>query len=115
MLLRNLVDNALRYTPPGGMVTVEVDTPADRPDIARLRVIDNGPGVPPASRDEVFLRFFRLPGSDHTGSGLGLSIVKEIVLGHHGEIRLLDGQAAGSGRPGLTVEIRLPLRAAASA
>ncbi|KAB2964076.1 sensor histidine kinase [Zoogloea sp.] len=114
-MISNLVDNALRYTPPGGIVTVEVDAPAEMPGSARLRVTDNGPGVPPASRNEVFLRFFRLPGSDHTGSGLGLSIVREIVLGHHGEIRLVDGQGAGPGRPGLTVEIRLPLRAPASA
>lgn len=105
-MLTNLIDNALRYTPEGGVVTVAVDrTPAAT---ARLRVIDNGPGIPAASRDQVFLRFFRLDGGDHTGSGLGLSIVREIVHGHGAEIRLAD---APGGR-GLQVEVELPLAAA---
>ncbi|RTL34624.1 MAG: hypothetical protein EKK49_08410 [Rhodocyclaceae bacterium] len=61
----------------------------------------------------MFLRFYRLPGSDHTGSGLGLSIVKEIVLGHHGDIELDDARPGTAERPGLAVTVRLPLAAAA--
>ena len=115
-MISNLVDNALRYTPAGGVVTVQVDVQADggdAPPRARLRVVDDGPGIPPDSRSAVFLRFYRLPGSDHTGSGLGLSIVKEIVLGHHGDIELDDARPGTAERPGLAVTVRLPLAAAA--
>lgn len=104
-MLTNLIDNALRYTPEGGVVTVAVDRAPEAASMARLRVIDNGPGIPAASREQVFLRFFRLDGGDHTGSGLGLSIVREIVHGHDAEIRLAD---APGGR-GLQVEVELPL------
>lgn len=101
----NLIDNALRYTPEAGMVTAAVDLPAETPALARLRVTDSGPGIPGDARSKVFMRFFRLNPTDHTGSGLGLSIVREIVLGHDGEIRLAD---APDGH-GLLVEVRLPL------
>lgn len=104
-MVANLVDNALRYTPDHGVVTVAVDLPADRASSVRLRVIDNGPGIPANCREQVFLRFFRLDGSDHTGSGLGLSIVREIVLGHGGEIALEDAVPG----PGLVVVVSLPL------
>jgi len=70
-----------------------------------LTVSDNGPGIPEAERERVFLRFFRLDDAgDHQGSGLGLSIVREIVHGHAGEITLGEGP---EGR-GLRVEVRLP-------
>ncbi len=104
-MIANLVDNALRYTPDHGVVTVAVDVPADRAATARVRVIDNGPGIPAEFREQVFLRFFRLDGSDYTGSGLGLSIVREIVLGHGGEIALEDAVPG----PGLVVVVCLPL------
>lgn len=104
-LIANLVDNALRYTPESGVVTVAVDQAPDRAATARLRVIDNGPGIPAEFRAQVFLRFFRLDGSDYTGSGLGLSIVREIVLGHGGDITLSDAP----GVSGLLVEVFLPL------
>jgi two-component system sensor histidine kinase TctE len=105
-LIANLIDNAIRYTPEGGLVTVGVARAVDEAGAASviLTVTDNGPGIPPAERERVFLRFFRLDGSDHTGSGLGLSIVREIVLGHGGEITLDDGS---DGR-GLRVTVRLP-------
>jgi two-component system sensor histidine kinase TctE len=108
-LIANLVDNALRYTPERGVVTVAVDLPPERPASARLRVVDNGPGIPAEFREQVFRRFFRLDGSDHTGSGLGLSIVREIVHGHGGEIVLSDAP----GGHGLLVEVWLPLAGAA--
>jgi two-component system sensor histidine kinase TctE len=103
-LVANLVDNALRYTPAAGIVTVAVDLAPEAASTARIRVIDNGPGIPAEFREQVFLRFFRLDGGDYTGSGLGLSIVREIVLGHGGEIALADAPGGG-----LLVEVRLPL------
>lgn len=101
-MVANLIDNALRYTPDGGIVTVAVDVAAGS---ARLRVTDNGPGIPEAHRENVFRRFFRLDASDHLGSGLGLSIVREIVHGHDGAIALQSGP---DGR-GLEVVVTLPL------
>lgn len=108
-LVANLVDNALRYTPEGGIVTVAVDLAPEAASMARIRVIDNGPGIPAQFREQVFLRFFRLDGGDYTGSGLGLSIVREIVHGHDGEISLADAPGGG-----LLVEVRLPLVAGAA-
>lgn len=104
-LVANLVDNALRYTPENGVVTVAVDLAPERAATARLRVIDNGPGIPAEFRAQVFLRFFRLDGGDHTGSGLGLSIVREIVHGHGGDISLSDAPS----ECGLLVTVLLPL------
>jgi two-component system sensor histidine kinase TctE len=102
-LIANLVDNALRYTPENGVVSVAVDQAPQSAGLARVRVIDNGPGIPAEFRDRVFLRFYRLEGGDYTGSGLGLSIVREIVQGHGGEIWLEDAT------PGLVVTVTLPL------
>lgn len=99
-MVANLIDNALRYTPDGGQVTVAVER---RAAWVGLAVRDNGPGIPEAQRDKVFLRFFRLETGDTLGSGLGLSIVREIVLAHGGEISL--GDVAGGG---LRVSVRLP-------
>lgn len=104
-MVANLIDNALRYTPANGMVTVALDLAPDNESTARLRVIDNGPGIPPEFREQVFMRFFRMEGSDFTGSGLGLSIVREIVHGHRGVITLTAPPVGH----GLVVEIRLPL------
>lgn len=103
-MLANLIDNALRYTPPGGVVTVRLGADGDWPGGVRLAVIDNGPGIPAGEREAVFQRFYRLDVSDHTGSGLGLSIVREIVLSHAGEIHLDDAPDG----TGLCVWVRLP-------
>lgn len=93
VLLRNLVDNAVRYTPSGGAVTVR----AHRLDGAPvLEVEDTGPGIPPDQRSRVFERFYRIAGSDEPGSGLGLSIVKRIAELHRAEVRLEEG-AGGQG------------------
>lgn len=104
-MIANLIDNALRYTAEGGVVTAAVNREIGEESKAVLTVSDNGPGIPAAEREHVFQRFFRLNTTDHQGSGLGLSIVREIVLSHGGEIRL-DDPAAGSG---LVVSIKLPL------
>jgi two-component system sensor histidine kinase TctE len=75
-LLSNLVDNALKYTPAGGSVTVNAGQQSGRPYLA---VEDNGPGIPEAERQRVRQRFYRLPNSPGHGSGLGLAIVDEIA------------------------------------
>ncbi|HKF97972.1 MAG TPA: ATP-binding protein [Steroidobacteraceae bacterium] len=92
-LLRNLVDNAVRYTPPGGRVDVAVDSTAVGP---RLTVTDDGPGIPPDERRRVFDRFYRRAGTSPTGSGLGLAIVKAIADAHGASVTLGDG-ADGKG------------------
>ena len=86
--LRNLVDNAVRYGASGGRVRIEVDMLAQR---LRIAVRDDGPGVSQADRARLTQRFFRVLGSDETGSGLGLSIVARIVALHGGELSFDDG------------------------
>jgi two-component system, OmpR family, sensor kinase len=105
-LLRNLIDNAVRYTPAGGRVDVSVE-PADAPAApARLVVSDDGPGIPPAERARVLDRFYRRAGSAPPGSGLGLAIVKAIADAHGASVELSDGP---SGR-GLSVTLSFPAR-----
>jgi two-component system sensor histidine kinase TctE len=100
-LVVNLVDNALRYTSAGGLVTARLARQGD--DIV-LRVEDSGPGIAPADKERVFERFFRAAGAPSEGTGLGLAIVREIVLSHDGQVELAD-QAPP---PGLIVEVRMP-------
>jgi two-component system sensor histidine kinase TctE len=102
-MISNVVDNALRYTPAGGHVTLSV---AGSGNSVFLRVTDDGPGIIAAERDKIFQRFYRILGSgDSEGSGLGLCIVREICKAHGGAIHL--GDTAGGG---LTVEIIFPIR-----
>lgn len=75
-LVKNLVDNAIRYTPEHGRVDLSVEREADR---VMLRVADSGPGIPAADRERVFDPFYRVLGSGQTGSGLGLAIVRTIA------------------------------------
>jgi len=82
-LLNNLVDNALRYTPVGGTITVRS---GGAPDAPFLSVEDTGPGIPESARNRVFERFYRIDGSPGEGSGLGLAIVKEVVDRHGGAL-----------------------------
>ncbi|RZI99199.1 MAG: ATP-binding protein, partial [Rubrivivax sp.] len=114
-LIRNLVDNALLYTPAGGLVTVRVvEDPFGQ--VVVLQVEDNGPGIAPGERDKVFQPFYRSLGSGVEGSGLGLAIVKEIVQQHDAELSLDDTRprrAAGSEHPdahgpGARFTIRFP-------
>lgn len=106
-LLRNLIDNALRYSPSGGVVAVRC---AAADDCAELTVADAGPGIPEEEQELVFERFYRGRSSGGSGSGLGLAIVQQVVQGHGGAIRL-------SNRPepavaGLQVLVTLPACAA---
>ncbi len=104
ILLRNLVDNAIRYTPVGGHVTVAVAT--DTGGVS-LVVTDTGPGIPAAERERVFDRFRRLAGQDTEGSGLGLSIVARIAERHGATVNL----GSGPNDSGLQVSLRFPLSA----
>ncbi|PUA17414.1 sensor histidine kinase [Glaciimonas sp. PCH181] len=87
-LMRNLIDNALHYTPPGGHVTVRIRA-SENGDEAILEVEDTGPGIPPAERQRVFERFYRILDSNRSGSGLGLAIVREIAQQHDAEVAIL--------------------------
>jgi two-component system sensor histidine kinase TctE len=98
-LIRNLVDNALQYTPEGGTVTVRaVDDPFGQ--VVVVQVEDSGPGIPAAERDKVFQPFYRSLGTNVDGSGLGLAIVREIAQQHDAEITLEDANLRH--RPGLS-------------
>ena len=91
-LLDNLIDNALRYTPEGARVDVDLTT---RDGQARLCVSDNGPGIAKAQRKRVLERFVRLAHGETTGSGLGLAIVNHIVDTHGGSLSLEDTPGGG--------------------
>jgi two-component system OmpR family sensor kinase len=105
MLLANLLDNALRYTPGGGRIDVAVDDDAGH---AVISVADTGPGIPVQDRERAFDRFHRgantEDGRGPTGSGLGLSIVKRIADAHGATVTL----DAGSDGHGLVVRVRFP-------
>jgi two-component system OmpR family sensor kinase len=100
-LLRNLIDNAVRYTPAGGRVDVTVESSAGG---VRVAVADDGPGIPPEERSRVFDRFYRRAGTAPPGSGLGLAIVKAIAEAHGATVSL----AAGPSGKGLAVTVVFP-------
>ncbi|WP_151639110.1 ATP-binding protein [Noviherbaspirillum aerium] len=89
ILLNNLAENAIRYTPQGGRVTVGVRRGARGP---ALTVEDSGPGIPPAELDRVFDRFHRVPGTGVPGSGLGLAIVRQVAERHGAKVSLQNLQ-----------------------
>jgi len=112
-LIRNLVDNALQYTPAGGTVTVRVvDDPFGQ--VVVLQVEDSGPGIPEAERELVFQPFYRALGTNVDGSGLGLPIVLEIARQHNASITLEDAHA-GQVPPGTRVTVRFVIGDAAAA
>jgi signal transduction histidine kinase len=106
-LARNLVDNALRYSPPGSRVDVRV---WGEDGSVLLRVDDAGPGIPPAERTRVFDRFYRRSTAGEEGTGLGLAIVRSVAARHRAELALDDAPAGGlrvtvrfkAAEPGLT-------------
>jgi signal transduction histidine kinase len=102
ILMRNLLDNAIRYTPEGGQVNIRI---AQQPDALILAIDDSGPGIPAEERERAFQRFYRgQPGAgDGTGSGLGLAIVANIAARHGAGVALLDSALGG-----LRVELRFP-------
>ena len=85
VLIRNLVDNAVRYTPEGGTVIVRIERQNDH---LMLAVSDSGPGIPPEQRSAVLQRFHRLDQGGQPGSGLGLAIVARIAELHAAQLYL---------------------------
>jgi two-component system OmpR family sensor kinase/two-component system sensor histidine kinase QseC len=96
VLARNLIDNAVRYSPQGGHVSVWVGIDAAHPSAPVLQVDDDGPGIPAADREIVFDRFVRRDSAaGQTGSGLGLAIVRQVALRQGAEVALADSPAGG--------------------
>ena len=106
-LLSNLVDNAIKYTPPGGVVTIRCGLRQGRlgPPRPYMEVEDDGPGVPESERTRVLQRFYRVPGAGGEGTGLGLAIADEIARVHRAALTLGTGP---QGR-GLVVAVVFPL------
>jgi two-component system OmpR family sensor kinase len=102
ILLRNLVDNAIKYTPGGGTVDIAVRT---EPGAVKVSVEDSGPGIPPEERERVFDRFYRIAGSEAQGSGLGLAIIKSIAERHGAKLELGQSDRLG----GLAATVTFPL------
>jgi two-component system OmpR family sensor kinase len=105
-IIRNLLDNALRFTPRGGTIDIGIYR---EDDAAILQVEDTGPGIASTDMDQIFEPFFRGSRPEGEGTGLGLSIVKRIVDNLGGNIALEN--IASAGRSGLSVTVRLPIAA----
>ena len=101
-LLGNLADNALRHTPKGGAVRIQVAALSGQQ--VQLAVTDSGPGIPEEFAQKIFDRFTQVPGVESGTAGLGLSLAAEIAAVHGGGLRL-----ANPGKPGARFECRLPL------
>lgn len=102
----NLLDNALKYTPAGGHVTLRCGVLMGAAGLRHswLQVEDDGPGLAPEHREQVLQRFYRVPGTAGDGSGLGLAIAAEIAQGHSAVMRL----EAGAANKGLKVTVIFP-------
>ena len=103
VLIKNLVENAIRYTPPGGIVNLSIR--ADERGTTLL-VEDTGPGIPEQERERVFDPFYRILGSDIEGSGLGLSIVRKIAARIGAVVTLEDNTVKTA--TGLRVAVNFP-------
>jgi len=106
--VRNLVDNAVQYTPGGGTVTARVLTDPYG-QVVVVQVEDNGPGIPEGERDLVFQPFYRALGTEVDGSGLGLAIVREVAERHSGTVSI-EPTHPRADSPGTRVSLRLPLK-----
>ena len=109
-MLNNLIDNALRYTPAGGSVTLRVRADSSERK-AVIEVEDTGPGIPAAERSHVFERFYRILGSSAAGSGLGLAIVREIAQQHGAEIDVFSNPRSHDPKyPGCLFRVALEMQ-----
>jgi signal transduction histidine kinase len=97
-VLSNLTTNAIKYSPPGSEIRIRAQMGPTRSGKAGVRfsVQDQGPGISPEHQEHIFERFYRVPGTNKTGAGLGLSIAREIVVAHEGEIGVISQPGQGS-------------------
>ncbi|NJM05634.1 hybrid sensor histidine kinase/response regulator [Candidatus Gracilibacteria bacterium] len=96
MLLRNLIDNAIKFSPSGGRVLVSL---RDEPEAVLIRVADTGPGIPPEAHEKIFLPFYQVDTTlarNYPGSGLGLAIVRHIAEAHGGSVHVRSQPQQGS-------------------
>jgi two-component system, NtrC family, sensor histidine kinase KinB len=93
LVLGNLVGNGVKHTPPGGEVSVHVSRTASH---ARFEVRDTGEGIPEQEQARIFEKFYRAPGAPAGGAGLGLSIARDIVQAHGGELGVVSAPGRGS-------------------
>jgi two-component system OmpR family sensor kinase len=105
-LLRNLIDNAIRYTPAGGRVDLRAQT---TPGGLRIDVEDSGPGIPQAEQQRVFDPFYRLLGTEQSGSGLGLSIVTTIAQRLGAQVSIANVMRDGAAVAGLRASVVFPV------
>ncbi|MFZ6815134.1 sensor histidine kinase [Undibacterium sp. Rencai35W] len=112
-MVTNLLDNAIRYTPEHGRIAIQVRTEVkSRSHYAVLEIEDSGPGIAMSERDKVFEPFYRAASSSQInpgGAGLGLSIVRDIVALHQGQLRLDDGTQGAAQGVGLRLTVMMPL------
>lgn len=107
-MIKNLVENAMRYSPIESCVTVRVDDSGQREAVV-LEVEDDGPGIPEEERELVFDRFYRVLGTNQDGSGLGLAIVQETAIQHKASVIILNNpRATQPDRPGTLIRISFP-------
>jgi len=95
LVFGNLIGNAIRHTPECGTVALKVRTSTTKTTV-RFEIVDTGPGIPQEYQHLIFQKFFRVPGSAAGAAGLGLSIAKEIVEAHGGEIGVESKESVGS-------------------
>jgi two-component system sensor histidine kinase TctE len=91
-MLTNLFDNAIRYTAENGFVSVKIE----EGEFVVLTVADNGPGIKDAEKEKIFERFYRIPGTNGSGCGLGLSIVSEVASANNAKVDVLDRPEGGT-------------------
>lgn len=104
--MSNLLDNARRYTPAGGAITVDLGA---HDDVAEVTITDTGPGIPDDERDRVFERLVRLDAGrarDHGGAGLGLAIARALARAHGGELVCLPHEGGAQFRLSLPITAR---------
>jgi signal transduction histidine kinase len=107
----NLIDNAVRYARTGVTVSLESRSPGLGRPVVTLLVTDDGRGIPPAERERVFDRFYRVQASrsrDTGGTGLGLAIVRDVVRAHGGTVRLIANPAGQGTQAVVTLPAELP-------
>ncbi|MCB0654633.1 MAG: response regulator [Saprospiraceae bacterium] len=102
-IIVNLLSNAFKHTPSNGKVAVHTSLEKGR---LRIQIEDNGPGIPPEEAERIFDRFYQVEGTETSGTGIGLALVKELVELHHGQITVESSKGKGS-----TFKISLPVAA----